>query len=94
LGVAFHDTGKILYPAELTEKGDRHEAVGEILLLANGVDPQIARCCRSHGQWQQMKCSFEELTIALADCLWKGKRDRELEHRVIAAVAIMCDRDY
>jgi hypothetical protein len=46
------------------------------------------------GQWQQLECSFEELAIALADCLWKGKRNQELEHRVIAAVAIMCDRDY
>jgi hypothetical protein len=94
LGVAFHDTGKILYPAELTEKGDRHEAAGEMLLLANGVDPKIARCCRSHGQWQQMECSFEELTIALADCLWKGKRGLELEHRVITQVAAKCHRDY
>jgi hypothetical protein len=75
LGVAFHDTGKIL-------------------LLANGVDPKIARCCRSHGQWQQMECSFEELTIALADCLWKGKRGLELEHRVITQVAAKCHRDY
>jgi HD domain len=94
LGVAFHDTGKILHPSELVEKGNRHEAAGEILLLAHGVDPKIARCCRSHGQWQQLECSFEELVIALADCLWKGKRNPELEHRVIAAVAIMCDRDY
>jgi hypothetical protein len=94
LGVVFHDTGKILHPSELIEIGDRHEAAGEILLLANGVDPKIARCCRSHGQWQEMECSFEELTIALADCLWKGKRNKDLEHRVIESIAIMCARDY
>ncbi len=94
LGVAFHDTGKILHPSELSAKGDRHEAAGEILLLSNGVDPKIARCCRSHGQWQQLECSFEELVIALADCLWKGKRNKELEHRLIEAVVIMCDRNY
>jgi hypothetical protein len=94
LGVAFHDTGKILHPSELVEKGTLHEAAGELLLLAQGVDPKIARCCRSHGQWQQMECKFEELVVALADCLWKGKRNNELEHQVIAKVAEMLDRDY
>jgi hypothetical protein len=30
-----------------------------------------------------MPCSLEELLVALADTLWKGKRDGELEKRVI-----------
>ena len=93
LGVAFHDTGKILHPLELLEKGNRHEAAGETLLLSQGIDPKIARCCRSHGQWQQLECSFEELVVALADNLWKGKRYRELEERVIAKVARMSMQD-
>jgi CRISPR/Cas system-associated endonuclease Cas3-HD len=94
LGVVFHDTGKILHPTEFVEKGNRHELAGEILLLEQGIDPKIARCCRSHGQWQQLECSFEELVIALADNLWKGKRNRELEDRVIAKVAQMLSKDY
>ncbi|WP_295621549.1 HD domain-containing protein [Chamaesiphon sp. GL140_3_metabinner_50] len=94
LGVAFHDTGKILHPSEFVEKGNRHEIAGEILLLEQGVDPKIARCCRSHGQWQQLECSFEELIVALADNLWKGKRNRELEDRVIGKVARMLGKDY
>ncbi|WP_310484202.1 HD domain-containing protein [Chamaesiphon sp. VAR_48_metabat_403] len=94
LGVAFHDTGKILHPSELVEKGNRHEAAGETLLLSQDIDPKIARCCRSHGQWQQLECSFEELVVALADNLWKGKRNRELEHRVIGKVAQMLGKDY
>ena len=93
MGVAFHDTGKILHPLELLEKGNRHEAAGETLLLSQGIDPKIARCCRSHGQWQQLECSFEELVVALADNLWKGKRNRELEERVIAKVARMSMQD-
>jgi hypothetical protein len=88
------DVGKILHPSELVEKGNRHESAGEILLLERCVDPKIARCCRSHGQWQQMECSLEELVIALADNLWKGKRNNELEHRVITKIANMLDRDY
>ncbi|AFY96033.1 HD domain-containing protein [Chamaesiphon minutus] len=94
LGVAFHDVGKILHPSELVEKGNRHEATGEQLLLSNNIDPKIARCCRSHAQWQQMECDFEELVVALADNLWKGKRNTELEERVIARVAQILNQDY
>jgi HD domain len=94
LGVAFHDVGKILHPLELVEKGTQHEAAGELLLLAQNVDPKVARCCRSHGQWQYLECSFEELVVALADHLWKGKRNVELESKLITEVAAMSGRDY
>jgi hypothetical protein len=94
LGVAFHDVGKILHPSELVEKGNRHEAAGELLLLSKNVDPKIARCCRSHAQWQQMECDLEELVVALADNLWKGKRNTKLEERVIAEVAQLLSQDY
>ncbi len=94
LGVAFHDIGKILYPAELNKRGNQHEAAGEQLLLDRGIDPKIARCCRSHGQWNQMECSFEELAVALADCLWKGNRNVELEHLMISRSAQILNQDY
>ncbi|PSB40811.1 HD domain-containing protein [Chamaesiphon polymorphus] len=94
LGVAFHDVGKILYPSELVDKGNRHEAAGELLLLSKNIDPKIARCCRSHAQWQQIECDLEELVVALADNLWKGKRNTKLEERVITKVAQILSRDY
>jgi hypothetical protein len=94
LGVAFHDVGKILYPAELTEPGKQHEPAGEALLLAHHVDPNIARCCRSHGQWAEMTCEFEEWVVALADNLWKGKRNIALEHQVITAIATQLNSPY
>jgi hypothetical protein len=94
LGVVFHDAGKILHPEELIAKGNHHEADGERLLIANGVDPKLARCCRSHGQWQTIECTFEELCIALADTLWKGKRNPQLEDLVIQAVTARCNQDY
>ena len=59
LGVTFHDAGKILYPEELDVKGDRHEQAGEELLRQWNVDPALARCCLSHGQWQTMSCSLK-----------------------------------
>lgn len=94
LGVAFHDIGKILHPEELIGKGNKHEADGEELLIMHGVDPKLARCCRSHAQWQTMECSFEELCIALADSLWKGKRNTQLEELVIKILATLCNEDY
>jgi hypothetical protein len=92
LGVAFHDAGKILHPGELIAKGNYHEAAGENLLLNHGLDPKIARCCRSHAQWQEMDCALEELCVALADNLWKGKRNQALEKMTIDRMAT--GRDY
>jgi HD domain len=94
LGVAFHDTGKILHPEELQVKGINHEAAGEQLLLANGIDAELARCCRSHGQWQNMECTLEELLVALADTLWKGKRSQDLENLVVKRLSKQYSRDY
>jgi hypothetical protein len=87
LGVAVHDAGKIEYPEELDGPGSRHEPAGEILLLANGVQPEVARCCVSHAAWQGAGVSFEERSVALADKLWKGKREEALELRIIDDVA-------
>jgi hypothetical protein len=94
LGVAFHDAGKILHPEELVAKGTNHEAAGEQLLIANGVDPSLARCCRSHGQWQTMDCCFEEFLVALADTLWKGKRNAQLEYEVTQRITALGQKEY
>jgi hypothetical protein len=94
LGVVFHDVGKILHPEELLLKGNCHEAAGEQLLLDRGVDPKLARCCRSHGQWQTLECSLEELLVALADKLWKGQRIPQLEELVVDRLELLGNRDY
>lgn len=87
LGVAMHDAGKIQYPAELDAPGSRHEPAGQVLLLAHGVDPAVARCCVSHAAWQATGVSFEEKSVALADKLWKGKREEALELSIIDEIA-------
>ncbi len=94
LGVTFHDVGKILHPEELQIKGVNHEAAGEQLLIANGIDAALARCCRSHGQWQTMECTLEELLVALADTLWKGKRNQDLENLVVKSLSKQYSKDY
>ena len=92
LGAAVHDAGKILYPAEMYAPGSLHEAAGEQLLLQHGVAPHIAHCCVSHASWQEVQTSFEERLLALADKLWKGRRESALELLVIqqAATRLEC----
>lgn len=87
LGVAIHDAGKIAFPEELDASGSQHEPAGLALLLAQGVQTEIARCCVSHADWRGELVSFEERSVALSDKLWKGKREPELELLVIDAIA-------
>jgi hypothetical protein len=87
LGVMIHDIGKVQYPQELLAPGQSHETNSERLMLSLGVDPALARCCVSHAQWRRWDCSLEELTVALADKLWRGKRVPELEQVVINEIS-------
>ena len=94
LGVALHDTGKIIHCQELVSPGNQHEADGEKLLISKGVNSKIARCCVSHAKWKSMECSLEELIIALADKLWKGKREVDLEKAVIERISKLMNQDF
>jgi hypothetical protein len=93
VGVALHDSGKILHPDELDRAGGEHEPSGEALLLQHGVSPEVARICLSHARWEAMTVSLEELLVALADKLWKGVRKPELEERVISEIAVRLAKD-
>ena len=93
LGAALHDAGKIRHPEELVGSGNRHEEAGEFLLAEYGIAPDIARCCRSHGQWQTMHCSLEEYLVAVSDTVWKGKRDSDLEIRIVDIITERTGRD-
>ena len=87
LGAAVHDAGKIEHPAEIYDSGSLHELAGEKLLLAQGVQSSVARCCVTHASWKNGGLSLEEMTVALADNLWKGKRAPELELLIINEIA-------
>lgn len=93
-GAMLHDFGKIWIPAELDAPGNLHEARGEAEALAAGVPAALARVCKTHAQWRTLEVSDEELVIALADHLWKGKRSPELEERVTRRVARRLGVDY
>ncbi len=91
-GAWLHDAGKAVHRDELDAPGHRHEQAGEALLLSHGVDPRIARCCVSHAAWSAER-TLEELLVALADKLWKGVRQQELETIVVDAIAMASKRD-
>ncbi len=86
LGAALHDVGKILHPAEMRGPGTCHEEAGRTLLEVQG-HPVIARFCVSHGQWDDDALALEDLLVALADKLWKGKRVVKLEQRVVVSLS-------
>ncbi len=92
-GAALHDVGKIEHPGEMSQPGHAHEAAGERLLVCRGVPAAIAGCCVSHAAWDALGVSTEELLVALADKLWKGKRVDELERLVADAIVATTGRE-
>jgi hypothetical protein len=88
-GAATHDIGKSVFREELSVTGQKHEREGEKLLLNLGVPPELARFARTHGEWRlDSNPSVEDLLVALADSVWKGKRDETLEARLIPDISI------
>jgi HD superfamily phosphodiesterase len=94
LGAALHDAGKIVHPDELEATGDRHERAGYLFLLEHGYPTNIAEACVRHSQWEAPDAALEFLVIALADKLWKGKRDERLESAAIERVAQSLNRQH
>jgi len=87
LGAVLHDCGNSSF-CRILRTRIVHEQPGEALLVAHGVQPEIARCCVSHAAWDSAEVSLEERTVALADKLWKGKREAALELAIIEEVAV------
>ncbi len=88
LGAATHDIGKTSHPEELTGLGRKHEIAGPDLLIAQGLAPKHARFARTHAQWaHQTAPTIEDLLVALADTIWKGKRNQRLEDAVIQHIS-------
>ena len=85
-GAAVHDAGKVVHRNELLGSGAEHEAAGEQLLVSLGVAPELARFCRTHGQWSE-ESPLEDLLVAEADTVWKGKRNTRLDDAVAAHLA-------
>ena len=57
------------------------------ILHARGYDAHHARFAISHADWRSEDRDLEDLLVALADEVWKGKRDADLEERVAQKIA-------
>jgi hypothetical protein len=55
--------------------------------MEHGVEPRLARFCVTHASWDAPGTLIEDLLVALADKLWKGKRETELEQVVADTIA-------
>ena len=93
VGAALHDAGKIVHPGEMSGPGHHHERAGQKLLAERGL-VELARFCVSHADWDRDDRPLEDLLVALADKLWKGKRVQELERRVVNRLASTVGADF
>lgn len=86
-GAATHDIGKTAHVAELSGPGSAHEEAGRRLLLARGVDAELARFAGTHATWADADNRIEDLLVSVADKIWKNKRVPELEDMVVRQLA-------
>jgi HD superfamily phosphodiesterase len=93
LGAALHDAGKVIHIHEMSGPGHAHEAAGEQLLISHGISEKMARFCVTHAAWDDDARTVEDLLVALADKLWKGKREEALEQRAVARIAELTHRE-
>jgi hypothetical protein len=93
LGAALHDAGKIAHPEEMRAPGHSHEHAGERMLRASGFPAHVARACVTHAAWSEPRAVLEDRLVALADKLWKGKRDEDLEDALVDEIAERTGRD-
>jgi hypothetical protein len=77
----------------MIEPGGEHEAAGRALLAGRGIPDTLTRFCVTHARWDAPDCTVEDMLVALADKLWKGKRELELEERLGARVAEATGRE-
>ncbi|MFC6017467.1 HD domain-containing protein [Plantactinospora solaniradicis] len=86
-GAATHDIGKCLHPEELSGPGSRHEPAGRQLLLTHGVPAELARFAATHARWDHPDVTIDDLLVSLADKVWKGRREQDLETLVVGRLA-------
>jgi hypothetical protein len=86
-GAATHDIGKTVHPVELTGPGSAHEPAGRALLLAHDVPDRLARFAGTHGTWTAPDRTIDDLLVTLADKVWKGRRETDLEDLLVDHIA-------
>lgn len=93
-GAMTHDIGKVILQEEIYAPGKEHEQAGKDLLIQHGYSEEQSRFAYTHGNWKNETVRFEDLLVALADKIWKGKRVAELEEKVCALISNQLELDY
>jgi hypothetical protein len=90
-GAATHDIRKASFPAEIVGPGSMHEECGADILKTFGIHDSLARFARTHASWKSPEVTIEDLLVSLADKIWRGKRQEDLEqillHRISVALS-------
>jgi len=86
-GAATHDIGKAVHPDELSGPGSAHEPDGYQLLLKAGVPEPLARFACTHAAWTAADATIEDQLVALADKIWKARRQEDLEQLLVTRLA-------
>ena len=86
-GAATHDIGKAIHPDELSGPGSAHEPDGYQLLVSAGVAERLACFARTHAAWGADDATIEDQLVALADKIWKAKRQEDLEQLLVGRLA-------
>lgn len=92
VGCALHDVGKIEHGDEMRAPGHAHEEAGRALLVRHG-HPNLSRFAVTHARWSDAEATMEDRLVALADKLWKGKREERLEAALIDEIASATGRE-
>lgn len=87
IGAATHDIGKVLHPKELVEAGGMHEKEGAALLQKYDFPEKYIHFTWTHAHWEEAHVELEDLLVAWADKIWKGKRESDLEEKLVNLLA-------
>jgi len=93
LGAATHDIGKVVHPQELSEPGHAHELAGRDLLVRWGWPERLGHFAVTHAGNLGANDPIEDLLVAVADKVWKGKREGGLEQALVARLASVSGQD-
>jgi putative nucleotidyltransferase with HDIG domain len=91
-GAATHDIGKTSFPAELVGPGSMHEECGAEILKKFGIPDSLARFTRTHASWKSKGVTNEDLLVAIADKIWKGNRQDDLEQALVYRISLVLSK--
>ena len=80
--------GKARFPNELTGPGSLHEECGVEMLSNAGVPSSLARFALTHSSWASPTTTIEDLSVSVADKIWRGKRQEDLERILINRLSL------